>query len=260
MKRYFFIWLRFTAGATQIAFASRFGAAIFLIGKLLRFFFFLFFIVILFTKIHLIAGYTIWEMIFFFLTFNLIDIIPQFLFRDVYRFRAQIVNGYFDFTLLKPMSPLFKSLFGGSDLLDLLTLFLMLLLLTFSIHSIGAVSLGEIFLYMLLIVNSCFIALAFHVLVLSLGVITTEVDNAMWLYRDVTQMGRFPIDIYTDPLRTVLTFAIPVGVMMTFPAKALLGLLSWPLIVVACAIGAISCILSLFVWHYALRFYSSASS
>ena len=193
------------------------------------------------------------------MTFNLIDTIPQFLFRDVYRFRSQIINGYFDYTLLKPMSPLFKSLFGGSDILDFFTLILLIIVLVIIMQHIGSISLTGIIEYILLIINACCIALAFHIFVLSLGILTTEVDNAIMLYRDLTQMGRFPVDIYTQPLRGILTFAIPVGIMMTFPAKAVLGLLSFWLIFFAFLVGITLLYVSYILWKYSLHFYTSAS-
>lgn len=260
MKKYFIIWLKYTLGAMQIAFASRIGAAIFLFGKVLRFFFYLFFIFILFSKTKLLGGYTLWQMIFFFMTYNLIDTIPQFLFRDVYRFRGQIVNGFFDHTLLKPISPLFKSLFGGSDMLDFFNLFLILFMLGVSLQHVGSLAFINILVYILLVFNSCIIALAFHIFVLSLGILTTEVDNAVWLYRDLTQMGRFPITIYAQPVRNILTFVIPIGIMMTFPAQALLGLLSPLFVVISLCVGIILLFISYKSWQYSLKFYGSASS
>lgn len=260
ITQYILIWWRFTVGATQIAFASRLGASIFIVGKLLRFVFLFLFIFLLFSRTSSIAGYSLSQMIFFFLTFNIIDTIPQFLWRDVYRFRGQIVNGYFDYTLLKPISPLFKSLFGGSDMFDFFILVMLSIFLYFSFHSIGVVAAQSVVIYLLLVVNACMISLAFHIFVLCLGVLTTEVDNAIMLYRDITQMGRFPIDIYKEPLRGFLTFVVPVGIMMTFPAKAVTGLFSLQLVCLSFVIGITLLAVSILCWRYALRHYASASS
>jgi ABC-2 type transport system permease protein len=90
--------------------------------------------------------------------------------------------------------------------------------------------------------------------------VTTEIDHAVMIYRDLTSMGRVPVDIYKEPLRSVITFAIPVGIMMTFPAKAFLGMLSWQFIVLSLVLGLLFFVLSLRIWHYALSRYASASS
>lgn len=260
LRKYIKIWWSLTTKSSQIAFSSRFGAVLFILGKLIRFIFFLFFLLIIAERTKVVAGYSLWQMIFFFTTFNLIDTLAQFFLREVYRFRWYVVSGDFDFFLTKPLSPLFRSLFGGSDPLDIPMIFLSIGFVIFSAFKISTISIIGIFTYMLLMTNALFIALAFHVFVLAVGVLTTEVDNTIWLYRDLTQMGRVPIDIYIQPLRALLTFAIPVGIMMTFPAKALMGLLSWEAILISILIGAISFYLSLLFWRYAIKNYSSASS
>ena len=80
------------------------------------------------------------------------------------------------------------------------------------------------------------------------------------IYRDVTSMARFSTDIYKQPLRDLITFIIPVGVMMTFPAKALFGLLNLQMLIIATVIGIVTFGLSLISWHYALTKYTSSSS
>ncbi len=76
----------------------------------------------------------------------------------------------------------------------------------------------------------------------------------------MTSMGRIPIDIYKEPLRGLLTFIIPVGIVMTFPAKSIMGLLSIQGITISFFVGVTVFYLSLRTWRYALTKYSSASS
>ena len=249
-----------SARAAQISIVSRFGAVIFILGKLLRFLFFFFFLYLLASKTKVVANYSLWQVVFFFLSFNLVDTFTQFFLREVYRFRYYVLSGNFDYILTKPISPLFRSLFGGCDVLDIPLLVISLGFIIISAGKIGNISIFPALLYCLLILNACLIALSFHIFVLSIGVMTTEVDNTIMLYRDLTQMGRVPIDIYQQPVRSVLTFAIPVGIMMTFPTKALLGLLSWQVVAISIIISAIFLSGSLFLWKYSLTRYTSASS
>lgn len=234
--------------------------AIFLFGKILRFGIFIFFIIVLLTKTEVFAGYTLNQTLFFYLSFNLIDVLAQLLFREVYRFRPAVVNGTFDFYLIKPYNALFRALTSGPDLLDFITL---IPLLGAIIYFIGILQIGSvlnILIYILLILAGFIIATSFHILVLSLAILTTEIDHAVLLYRDITNMGRFPIDIYREPLRSLLTFAVPVGLMMTYPAKALFGLLS-PLLIIYTLIFSIAFFyFSIKIWTFSLKNYSSASS
>ncbi len=119
---------------------------------------------------------------------------------------------------------------------------------------------AAIVMYIFLILIGFAIALSFHILVLSLGVVTTEIDHAIMVYRDIAAMGRMPIDIYIEPIRGFLTFIIPVGIMMTFPTKSLLGLLSPFNIIYALLFAIFLFFISLRVWSWSLKQYSSASS
>ncbi len=249
-----------SASSTQIALYSRFSAGLFVIGKLLRFAFFFFFLVILLSKTNTIAGYSFWQVIFFFATFNLVDIVAQLFLREVYRFRSYVVSGDFDYFLTKPLSPLFRTLLGGSDILDLPMLFLSILFVVLAAVQMEAVSFAGVLLYIVLIANAFLIALAFHIAVVALALLTTEIDNALWMYRDLTAMGRLPIDIYQEPLRGILTFVIPVGIMITFPSKALMGILSIQFVVISILVGVLLFYVSIKFWQYSIKHYSSASS
>lgn len=260
IKRYTRIWWILNTQTLQIALHSRLGAIIFIVAKMLRFSFFLLFVLVLVGKTKTIAGYSLWEMVFFFATFTLIDSVTQLFFREVYRFRSYVIKGFFDYTLTKPFSPLFRSLFGGADVLDIPLLFITIILIILAMGYIGGVTFASIMLYILLLINAFAIAFSFHVFVLAMGVLTTEVDNTIMLYRDVTQMGRVPIDIYREPVRGFLTFVIPVGIMMTFPAKGLMGFLSIQNIVFAFTLSILFLILSTWFWRFALKGYTSASS
>ncbi|MEK7571068.1 MAG: ABC-2 family transporter protein [Patescibacteria group bacterium] len=260
LRKYSKIWWMLSLRAAKVSLNSRFGAVLFIVAKLVRFFLFLLFILVLETKVQTVSGYSLWQMIFFFATFNIVDVLGQLFLREVYRFRQYVISGDFDYFLLKPFSPLFRSLFGGGDVLDIPILLLSVLFLFIATMHIGNVTLGGVLLYLVLLGNAFLIALAFHILVLSLCIVTTEIDNALWVYRDLTQLGRFPVDIYHEPLRGILTFIVPIGIMMTFPAKALMGVLSAEVILFSCGVGTGLVLVALITWHYALRSYTSASS
>ena len=258
--RYLKVWWLYTVNSLQTQFVVRWALLIFLLGKILRFSIFTFFIVLLLENTKVLAGYTLDQTILFFLSFNLIDIVAQMVFREVYRFRSMVVSGNFDFYLSKPINPLFRSLFGGPDILDFFTLIPLIFAIVYFMDRVGELNFLSIALYILLILSGFLIALSFHILVLSLAILTQEIDHAIMVYRDFVGMGRMPIDIYREPIRGLLTFVIPVGIMSSFPTKALLGLLSPLLILYALIFTIILLFLSLKMWDYSVRKYSSASS
>jgi ABC-type uncharacterized transport system permease subunit len=130
--RYFKIWWRLSENAFLGVLAQKTGFTIFLIGKILRFGFFFLFLFYLVSGTRSLAGYTLNETILFFLTFSLIDSVSQFFFREVYRFRPLVISGNFDLVLTKPVNPLFRSLMGGADIIDFVTMELPILFSCFN--------------------------------------------------------------------------------------------------------------------------------
>mgnify|MGYP001597960007 FL=1 len=259
LRRYFKVWWMMSKNAFIQVLINKFGALVFLTGKILRFAFFMAFIVFLLKGTQNLAGYNMTQTIFFFLTFNLVDVLSQFLFREVYRFRPLVVSGGFDLVLTKPISPLFRSLMGGADILDFFTIPPLIFAVVVIGRSLGPTLAASSY-YVLLVINGLILATAFHIVVISLGIITLEIDHTIMIYRDLTNLGRFPIDIYKEPLRGILTYLIPVGVMITLPAKALMGLVGPGGVIVSFAIGLGALYLANRLWGYALKKYTSASS
>ena len=259
MKRYFKIWLLMSRNSFLAVFNQKIALSIFLIGKLLRFFFFFGFIIFLLKGTKSLAGYNLNQTLLFFFTFNLVDTFSQFLFREVYRFRPLIVTGGFDLVLSKPVSALFRSLMGGADIIDLITIVPLTIATFYVAHLLNPSFLQSVF-YLLLLINGLVIASAFHIFVLGLGIVTLEIDHTIMIYRDLSALGRFPIDIYKEPLRGIITFLIPVGVMVTFPAKVIMGLMSPMGVLWSLAFGGLILFLSLKFWKFALKKYTSASS
>lgn len=259
MTRLLKIWWIMATSSFQTALGNKLTASLFLLGKIVRFVMSFLLIYILVKNAGTIAGYNTDQVIFFFLTFNLVDITVQFLFREVYRFRPLIVSGDFDLVLVKPVNPLFRVLLGGTDILDLITL-VPLFVLLFIYGSNLNFDLADIVLYVVLILNAFLIATGFHIAVLGLGILTTSVDHTIMIYRDLVGLGRMPVDFYTEVLRGILLFVIPIGIMTTIPAQAAMGILSWPMFIYSFFVGVVFLLGSLTLWNYSLKRYSSASS
>lgn len=253
------LWI-YTINSFQEQLANKTTAVLFLFAKILRIGLFVIFLTFLFQGTKTILGYTKEQMIFFYLSFHLIDTLGQVLFREVYRFRRLVVSGDLDLVLLKPMSPLVRLMFGGPDLLDFIIFIFMSAVVGW--YGMSFISQNPIFwlLYLGLVLNGVVITAAFYIFVLGLGIISTSVDHLVMIYRDMTAMMRVPVDIYIEPLRSMLTFVIPLGVMITFPAKALMGFLSPGLFGLALLCSAIFIYLSFRFWKYSIKQYQSASS
>jgi len=173
---------------------------------------------------------------------------------------GEIWSGAFDFTVLRPVNTQFLvslrkwRLFALIDLLlglGVLAVAILQLKVALSAWNILAFLLtllcGTLILYAILLI---FAALIFW----SPGVLFT------WVFDGMFQMGRYPLGMYPGWLRLVLTWVVPVGVITTLPAQALMGTLSLSglLTSLGLALGLVLAASALF--RSALKRYASASS
>lgn len=254
------IWLMTASMAMQAQLTYRLGSFGFLLGKMMRLLFFFAFVVAVFSHAESVAGYSLVETTLFFLTFNLVDMAAQIFFRGVYGARRTVAEGDFDFYLVQPCSPLFRMVCSTVDFLDLLTIVPVLVMTGMVFARLPPLPGTAYALYALLLVNAVVLVFAVHVAVAALAVRTQELESAIWIYRDIMFMGKFPVDVYAPAVRWALTFGVPIAVMTTFPAKALLGLLTPGWILYALALSGATVAASLWFWRDSLDRYTSSSS
>lgn len=258
---YWKVWKRAGINALQITFVNRGTNALFVTGKSIRFFITLLFLFLIKENVQTFAGYTSDQLVVFFLVFNFIDSISQAFLRGVYSFGNQVRTGEFDFLLIKPLNPLFRILTDKPDIDDVIFLIPSSIISGYIISTLNIdINFQSILLFLILFFNSFLIAIALHILIVSITILTTQVDGLLWLYRDLTALGKFPITIYSNLLKFSLFFIIPIGFMITIPAQVLINTkpsvqIGWTLIV-----GVISLIISLNIWKKCLERYTSASS
>lgn len=229
----------------------------FLTGKIIRFSFFLLLLLLIGERVSKVSGYSLHQMVVFFLFFNFFDMLGQIFFRGIYHFRQIVISGEFDFNLLKPISPLFQALTRVTDVLDIP---LFSIISFYLIKQAMKLPINLLFSFGILTFGALLIITAIHIFVAGIGVITTEVDHTIMIYRDLSSMARVPTDIYAPSIRAFLTFIIPIGIAFTIPAKAFLGILSSGFAIYSIIASLFFFALSLKFWKYALTQYSSASS
>jgi ABC-2 type transport system permease protein len=87
-----------------------------------------------------------------------------------------------------------------------------------------------------------------------------RLDNLAYLLSAVFDAARWPIQVFRGAWRILFTFVIPLALMTTYPAMAVLGTLE-PATALACLGGAAAMLLiSRLAWRRALGNYTSASS
>jgi ABC-2 type transport system permease protein len=87
-----------------------------------------------------------------------------------------------------------------------------------------------------------------------------RLDNLMYLLGAVFDTARWPVQVFPRAWQFVFTFVLPVALMTTYPAKALLGELDAPSALATVGGSLLLLAISRAVWRTAIRSYTSASS
>ncbi|HLU64674.1 MAG TPA: ABC-2 family transporter protein, partial [Kofleriaceae bacterium] len=98
------------------------------------------------------------------------------------------------------------------------------------------------------------------ILIVSASFWVIRLDNLVYLFDAVFDAARWPIQVFKGVWRILFTFVVPLALMTTFPAMAVLGRLdartaAWALV------GSLGfAALARGLWKAAIRSYTSASS
>ncbi len=161
---------------------------------------------------------------------------------------AKPVNSQFMLTLQKANTAIFGNLLLGSSWL------------VYSLIGLGDFNYLKLLWLIILLPCSLVVIYSMRFMFSASAVIFTRSENLQFLWWQVYRLGMRPDSMYTPYIKYVLLTIIPVGVIISIPARALLNppnlnYLLWPLVLVPILLYGTHRF-----WNFALKFYSSASS
>jgi len=172
----------------------------------------------------------------------------------------EIVTGNFDFTLLRPLNTQFLISFRYWRLFALFDLALGSGVIACAVTQSGH-TLSMLQLVTFLVTLAAAVTILYSVLLAFTALVFWNPAMLFtWVFDALFQLARYPVQIYPDWLRFLLTWIIPVGLMTTIPAQALNGQVSFEWI--AGSVLSALVLLGLSSWFFtqAMRRYTSASS
>lgn len=134
------------------------------------------------------------------------------------------------------------------------------LVLGVSLGRLGEPSVASMALAALLFVSGLAATYGLWLMVICTSFWFVRVDNLRFLLGAVSDAGRWPVSVYGRGIRIALTTVIPVALVSSYPAMALLDRLDVSLVAGALGTAAAMLVVSRMVLMRALRSYSSASS
>lgn len=119
---------------------------------------------------------------------------------------------------------------------------------------------GEVLLALALLLAAVAVLYSISILVVSIAFIAVRVDNLLYLFQSVFDVARWPSSVFRGFLSAVFTFVLPLALMTTYPALALLGKLTAATAIGALLGTALFAGVARAIWLASLRRYTSASS
>ncbi len=173
----------------------------------------------------------------------------------------QIRSGAFDYTLLRPADAQFlvsTARFAPWRMLDVLGgVGLLVYALVEVGHTPSPAQLGA---GLLLLVSGLIVMYSLWILIVATAFWVVRMDNLIYLLGSVFDAARWPAQVFRGAYRVIFTFVIPLAVMTTYPAMALLGQLTLTTGLACVGAAVVAAVLARAVWGLALRSYTSASS
>jgi len=173
----------------------------------------------------------------------------------------QIRQGTLDFTLLKPADAQFMVSTARFAPWRVTNAVSALVIFGIAFHKLGALpSLWNLVGSLLLFANAIVLLYSMWIVTVSAAFYVVRVDNLSYLFGAIFDAARWPASIFRGAARFVFTFVIPLTLMTTYPAEALLGRMPPTTLVAALGGGCLAFVLSRRLWLSAIGRYTSASS
>jgi ABC-2 type transport system permease protein len=170
-----------------------------------------------------------------------------------------IRKGTLDFVLLKPADAQFLVSTARFQPWQCVNVFTALGIFAWGFHRLGRwPAAGDVALASVAMLAAVVVLYSLWILTVSAAFYLVRVDNLSQLFNAVFDAARWPVGVFPRAVRLVFTFVVPLAVMTTFPAKALLGTLGPVPLAGALAGAALAFAVARLVWSASIGRYTSA--
>jgi ABC-2 type transport system permease protein len=172
-----------------------------------------------------------------------------------------IRKGTLDFVLLKPADAQLLVSVAKLEPWRIIDLAGAGVIFAYAFAKLGrAPSAGEIVAAFAMLLAALLVLYSIAILVVSIAFFAVRVDNLLYLFQSIFDVARWPSSIFRGVLAILFTYVLPLALMTTYPALALLGRLR-PLTGLGAFFGTlVFAAFARVVWSLSIRRYTSASS
>ena len=172
-----------------------------------------------------------------------------------------IRKGTLDFVLLKPVDAQFLVSTAKFEPWRVVDALAALGIFGAAFHRLGRwPSAGQVAAALLLLCCAAWTLYSLWILVISAAFHVVKVDNLSYLFSSIFDAARWPVSVFRGAWRILFTVVVPLALMTTYPAMALLGRLELRTALLALAGSALFSAFARAVWLSSIGRYTSASS
>lgn len=216
---------------------------------------------VLFGKSEMYAGWSKSQTYLVIGIWNVLNYIGWSLFStNLLYLESKVIEGKFDYILLKPLSSSFYASFSDFFITNFITAISgFILIFYYIIVEWGSIS----FLNVLVgIVGICVALLIWYAIYLFFASFTISHprNGILSIAKELLGLTKYPIDVFGSSLSVVFYTAIPIAFLTTVPANIMIGRFSYGFIIVGFAFGILLLFIANLFWKWNVKRYSSASS
>lgn len=214
-------------------------------------------------QIKEIAGWGKEELFLLLGTYNIVwGIFFGLFIHNLGQVNSYINSGDLDLFLTKPINSQFMISFRNHiDFGEAATLIFGVVLVFLSLGKMGIIiSLLNIVLYGFLILASVVLAYSLWLISVTFSFWFGRIREIHEVFISVFAIAKYPVDIFPNQLKILLTYFIPLGVLVTIPARFLLKTIEPKFLIFSFLISFFVLFLSNLFWRFGLKHYQSASS
>ena len=158
-----------------------------------------------------------------------------------------IREGSFEIVLLRPVNPLFFLIASNFDPGSAGLIIGGGVLFAFSLANTGLASITAILQFLLLFSGGFAVTAGMQMIMAATSFKWVGNSRIPEIFDSIMTFGKYPVTIFPNVIKSIVTFVIPVGMIGFFPASALLGRLE-----TAALFAVIPCVLFMFlgIWLY----------
>lgn len=224
-------------------------------------FFSLLTLAVFFRQTNAIGGWSFDQVLVLLGIYNALDGVVEMILRpNIGRIVQHIRKGTLDLILTKPVDSQFYISFRHIvfwPITDVLFGFGMFVYAAVKMNL--SITVANVLWFLLMFAAALAALYAIWMLLMTMSFWFVKVENLTFLFSSLFETARFPVQVYSGWVRKLLTFLLPVAVLTTFPAAAIVGKLTGGEALVSVIMAAVLVTGARLFWRKALRYYTSAS-